>query len=168
MLDVAVQIEAGWPDEDWEALAAQAVRAALAHSTHAGLLSGSRPVEVTLRLTDDEEVRALNAAWRGKDRPTNVLSFPGSTAEELAEAATASPGPAELLLGDIVLAGGVCAAEAAEKAVPLTRHVTHLIVHGTLHLLGHEHEHDTQAEAMEAMEVKALASLGLPDPYGAA
>jgi probable rRNA maturation factor len=107
-------------------------------------------------------VRALNAEWRGKDKPTNVLSFPMADADELEDA---TEGP-ELMLGDIVLARGVCAAEAADKAISIEAHASHLLVHGTLHLLGYDHGDDDAAADMEAREVRALARLGIGDPYG--
>ena len=136
---------------DWSALAARAVRAAAAHSDWPDLAD----TEVSVKFTSDAEVRALNAAWRGKDKATNVLSFP------MAEAPEDAP-----MLGDIVLALGVCALEAAAKDVPVETHATHLVVHGMLHLLGYDHETgDDDAEAMEAIERKALASLGIADPY---
>jgi len=136
---------------DWPALAERAVLAALAQTEFAGLAD----TEASVKFTSDEEVRALNAAWRGKDKPTNVLSFP------MAE----TPGNAPML-GDIVLAAGVCAREAAAKAVAIETHATHLVVHGTLHLLGYDHETgDAEAEEMEEIERKALASLGIADPY---
>src|SRR6476659_7052720 len=136
---------------DWPALAERAVRAAAAHSDWPDLAD----TEVSVKFTSDDEVRALNAAWRGKDKATNVLSFP------MAEAPEDAP-----MLGDIVLALGVCAREAAEKDVPVETHATHLVVHGMLHLLGYDHETgDVEAEAMEAIERKALASLGIADPY---
>ena len=120
-------------------------------------------VEVSVKLADDDEVHALNASYRGKDKPTNVLSFP-MVQDDLLQA-TANTDDGEVLLGDIVLAEGVCAAEAAEKGVSVTDHATHLIVHGTFHLLGYDHMDDNEAEAMEALEIAALASLGLADPY---
>ena len=100
--------------------------------------------------------------WRGKDKPTNVLSFPMAEAEDLADGATAGP---ELMLGDIILARGVCAAEAEQKSIPLENHAAHLMVHGTLHLLGHDHMDDVSAADMEAREVRALARMGIADPY---
>ncbi|MEA3046625.1 MAG: putative rRNA maturation factor, partial [Sphingomonadales bacterium] len=113
--------------------------------------------EVSVKFTSVDEVRALNAAWRGKDSATNVLSFP--MADE------AGPADAQLL-GDVVLAYGVCAAEAAEKAVPIETHAAHLVVHGTLHLLGYDHEtSDAEADEMEDAERRALASIGIADPY---
>lgn len=168
MLEVAVERIAGeWePLTDWEALAGKAVRAALAASPHGALIGAPLVVEVGVRLTDDAEVQALNRDYRGKDRPTNVLSFPLATAAELAAAALTDDG--ELLLGDIVLAAGVCAREAADKQVPLADHVAHLVVHGALHLLGYDHQGEADAIAMEALERAVLAGLGIADPYAGA
>ena len=149
---------------NWEELAGRAVRAAVASSRHAALTDSGLAIEVSVKFTDDDEGKALNAAYRGKDRPTNVLSFPMVEAELLTGLAPANGG--EVLLGDVVLAYGVCAAEAADKAVPVETHATHLIVHGTLHLLGYDHETSGEdAEYMEATEREALASLGIADPY---
>lgn len=149
---------------DWETLAGAAVRAAFAASRFAGVIDAAMAVEVSVKLTGDEEVRTLNAAWRGKDKPTNVLSFPMLEPESLEAIGFAGAG--ELLLGDIVLARGVCALEAEEKGLRACTHAAHLIVHGTLHLLGYDHEQgDEAAEAMEALERRALASLGIADPY---
>lgn len=162
-------VEAGSSEEwdsrtGWVDIADAAVRSALLHSRYSALGAGGLPVEVSVRFTDDEEVRSLNAAWRGKDRPTNVLSFPMAEADQLARLDPNSAG--ELLLGDIVVAHGVCAAEAAAKNVPIESHVSHLVVHGTLHLLGYDHERgEAEAEAMERLERQALAGLGIPDPY---
>ena len=115
-----------------------------------------------MRLTGDEEVRALNSEWRGKDKATNVLSFPMAEADDLGSANVAEQ---ELLLGDIVLARGVCEREAAEKDIPVERHATHLLVHGTLHLLGYDHDQEDEASDMEQREVRALARLGIANPY---
>lgn len=148
----------------WAALAETAVRAAVAASRHAALIDSALSVEVSVKFTCDEEVRALNAAYRNKDRPTNVLSFPLFDAGLLPDIARADGG--EALLGDIVLAHGVCAAEAEAKGVAIALHATHLVVHGTLHLLGYDHETgDEDAEIMEQVERVALASLGIADPY---
>ena len=108
--------------------------------------------DVVVLLTDDATVRDLNARFRDKDRPTNVLSFPA--------AASAAPH-----LGDLVLAFGVCAAEAQAQGKTLADHLSHLTVHGVLHLLGRDHEADGEAEEMEAEERSILASLGVADPY---
>lgn len=109
---------------------------------------------VTILLTDDETVRELNAKFRDKDHATNVLSFP------------AAKNP-EFHLGDLALAHGVCAREAAEQGKPLAHHLQHLVVHGVLHLCGHDHIGDDEAEAMEGLERTVLADLGVPDPYSA-
>jgi len=147
---------------NWPAVAQRAVQSATRHSDFSNLSETDLAIEVSVRFTTDAEVRALNAAWRGKDKATNVLSFPMLAPEELDDL----PPQGELLLGDIVLAHGVCAAEAAEKGVPAETHATHLIVHGTLHLLGYDHEiGDEDADAMEGVERAALASLGIADPY---
>jgi probable rRNA maturation factor len=149
---------------DWTALAGRAVKAAVAHSDFAGLIEAPLPIEVSVRFTSDEEVRALNASYRGKDKPTNVLSFPMIEPELIGEIAAGCEG--ELLLGDIVLARGICAAEATERAISVEQHAVHLVVHGTLHLLGYDHETgEADAEDMEAVERAALASLGIADPY---
>ena len=163
MLDIALDADPEWDSSDWGALARSAAEAAIAESAFPQLGRGAREVELSIRLTSDEEVRALNAEWRGKDKPTNVLSFPMSEPDELAD--TAGEGP-ELMLGDIILARGVCLAEAAEKSIPVEKHAAHLMVHGTLHLLGYDHHDDAEAEDMEAREVRALARLGIEDPYG--
>lgn len=164
MLDVAASIAGGaWPDADWTALAETACRAALAETPYAGLIDASFCCEVSIRLTDDGEVQTLNAQYRGKDKPTNVLSFPMVQPDLLEGLANSDDG--EVLLGDIVLADGVVAREAAERGIGITDHATHLIVHGLLHLVGYDHEHDAEAEAMEEMERRALGALGIANPY---
>jgi probable rRNA maturation factor len=108
--------------------------------------------EVTVLLTDDAEIQALNAQFRRKDRPTNVLSFP-------------APDFARPHLGDVALASGVCRREADEQGKTLSDHLAHLTVHGVLHLLGYDHEAEAEAEAMEEMERVILNDLGVADPY---
>ena len=154
MIGVETDVSGEWDSRtDWLALARSAVHAAVAHSRHASLSDS----EVSVKFTSDDEVRSLNAAWRGKDEPTNVLSFPMADEAELASAQ---------LLGDIVLAHGVCAGEAADRQVPVETHAAHLVVHGMLHLLGYDHEtSDADAEEMEEAERRALASIGIADPY---
>ena len=165
MILVEADVSEEWDSStDWAALAESAVRAAIAASREARLLDQDLVLEVSVKFAGDKEVRALNAAWRGKDKPTNVLSFPMIEPATLASAAASRAG--ELLLGDVVLARGVCAGEAEEKAVPVRNHAAHLVVHGTLHLLGYDHEDgEEEAEAMEAVERSALAALGIADPY---
>ncbi len=140
-----------------EALVAAAARAALGRQIG---LSVAPPLVLDIRLTDDIEQRRLNRSWRGKDASTNVLAFPA-----VSPGMPRLPPGAPLLLGDVVLAFETVAREAAEQAKPLADHLRHLVVHGVLHLLGFDHETDTDAAIMEAREVEILQSLGVPDPY---
>ena len=163
MLEIDIDADEEWDSSgSWDELVRRAAEAAIAESAFPQLATGDRPVELSVRLTGDNQVRELNAEWRGKDRPTNVLSFPLAETRDLQDANVAG---LELLLGDIVLAHGVCKAEAAEKRLTVEQHATHLIVHGTLHLLGYDHLADDQAADMEAREVRALDRLGIGNPY---
>jgi probable rRNA maturation factor len=149
-IDLTVEA-GGWPAPDEiEALAGAAIEAAVRAS------GASLPpdAEVSLLLTDDEGIRVLNARWRDKDKPTNVLSFP--------QGGRQGRGP---LLGDVVLGFETVKREAELAGKPLHHHIAHLIVHGTLHLLGYDQETDGEAEAMERVEADALKGLGIPDPY---
>lgn len=160
-VDLEIAIEADWPTApDWADLAE---RAADAVSQVAPELGNPR-LSASLLFADDAEVQTLNRQWRAKDKPTNVLSFP--MLERPALLSLAEDGPPELL-GDLALALQTCAREAGEKGLPLEAHAAHLIVHGLLHLAGHDHETSpADAEAMETLEIKALALLGIADPYG--
>jgi len=163
MLEIDIDADPEWDSSSgWETLVRGAAEAAIAESAFPQLGSSPRPVELSVRLTGDDEVKALNAKWRGKDEPTNVLSFPQLAPAELER--TGDEGP-ELMLGDLVLARDVCEREAAEKAIPLEDHAAHLVVHGTLHLLGYDHHDDQSAAEMETLEVRALGRLGIADPY---
>ncbi|HEX8233751.1 MAG TPA: rRNA maturation RNase YbeY [Caulobacteraceae bacterium] len=149
MIEVEIEDEAWLADlPNAEAVAAQAAEIALQSAHPGGDL-------VTVLLTSDEAVRDLNARFRGKDAPTNVLSFP-------------APQSARPHLGDIALAYGVCAREAGDQGKPLAHHLAHLVAHGVLHLLGYDHEREEEAVEMEALERRILAGLGVPDPYEAA
>ncbi len=163
MILVEADVSEDWDSKtNWPALIEGAAGAAIAHSRHAALAEAD--AEISVKLTSDDEVHALNREWRGKDKPTNVLSFPMIEPAFFTMAAQA--GEPELLLGDIVLAHGVCVREAAERGIAMTDHATHLVVHGTLHLLGYDHETgEADAEEMEAIERRALAALGIADPY---
>ena len=143
MIEIEVEAEA-WTGalRDAEAVVERAAQAAL------GAVQG----DIVVLLTDDAAVRELNGRFRDKDRPTNVLSFP-------------APENAFPHLGDIVLAYGVCATEAEAQGKTLADHLSHLVVHGVLHLLGRDHEDDAEAEEMEAEEREILAQIGVADPY---
>jgi probable rRNA maturation factor len=158
-----LDIDPVWPaSADWEALAARAAEAAGSVAPELG----HEHLLVSLVMADDEEVHALNKQWRAKDKPTNVLSFPMLAREEVL-AAAAQPG-APGMLGDLILAHGVCTREAADKGITVEAHAAHLIIHGLLHLAGYDHETgEEDAAEMEALETKALALMGFADPYAA-
>lgn len=133
------------------------LRQAIAAAAHE---ASSKPAELAIVLTDDSAIRALNRKWRGRDEPTNVLSFPaGSTGTTIATAAH---------LGDIVIAFETSAREASCEGKIFAHHLAHLAVHGYLHLLGFDHETDAQAVVMERLEAKILSQLGVANPYCAA
>jgi probable rRNA maturation factor len=155
-LDVTVQIatrRAGVPHArsliKWAKLAFTA-----AHKRKADSLP------LTIRIVGTAESRVLNRTWRGKDKPTNVLSFP--TAEMPLQAGMKD----ELPLGDLAICAPVVAREAREQGKDLRAHWAHMVVHGVLHLLGYDHENDRDADVMESREVKILAQFGYADPYG--
>lgn len=159
-MDLDIAVEAPWPSGAWEDLA---IRAAEAAQAVAPELANAR-LSASLLFTSDAEIHALNKEWRQRDKPTNVLSFPMLTRGEILEMDEIGPPD---LLGDIALAHETCAREAAEKGVPLEDHAAHLIIHGLLHLAGHDHElSDADAQEMEELETKALAICGIADPYG--
>ena len=161
-LDADVAIE----DDRWRSLVSaehddieqvvQAAAAALCASEPAIFPPAS---EVTILLSDDARVAVLNGSFRDKPAPTNVLSFP-------ADPAATEPG-APRYLGDIIIARETVEREAQEQSIPVAHHVQHLAIHGLLHLLGYDHQTDTEAERMEAIETRVLASLGIADPYAA-
>ena len=165
MIHLELTREDPWPEGvQWQELATAAARAAVARTPYGALLTTQAQIEISVRLTSDDEVHALNRQYRQKDKPTNVLSFP-MVQPDLIDTVSQNSDDGELLLGDIVLAHGVCEREAAEKGVSVQEHATHLLVHGTLHLLGYDHMGDDEAEAMEEIERQALATLGIADPY---
>lgn len=164
MLDVAVLVEAGnWPDKDWQSITERAAIAAVLASPHAHLAEDDFDCELAIKLTNDNAVQALNAQYRGKNKPTNVLSFPLVQRDLLTGLANSDDG--EVLLGDIALAFETCTREAEEKGISLTDHAVHLIVHGVLHVIGYDHEEEAAANEMERMETAILDRLGIPDPY---
>ncbi|MEN0652923.1 MULTISPECIES: rRNA maturation RNase YbeY [Hyphobacterium] len=145
-VECVVEDEAWSAAGDLEALAAEAIAAAEAELS----LSGGKGL--CILFTGDGAIAELNAAHRGKSGPTNVLSFPAHDS-------------AEGWLGDIALASGVCLKEAGERGIAPADHVRHLLIHGFLHLQGYDHQADSEAEEMEAIERRALARLGIADPY---
>jgi probable rRNA maturation factor len=160
MLADAYSIEVSAPCPHWardctaaETLAMEAARLALLR----GEAPGAAVVDITL--TDDDEQRALNRTWRGKDTPTNVLAFPA------ADPSVPVPAGAPLLLGDVVLAFETVRREAAEQEKTLADHLRHLVVHGVLHLLGYDHENAAETAIMEAREIAILSELGVSNPY---
>ena len=164
MIEIELAREEPWPAAvEWQTLATRAARAAIARTPHGPLAEKRVCAEISVRLTTDAEVRTLNREYRRKDKPTNVLSFPMVQPDLLDSLSNTDDG--EVLLGDIVLAHGVCESEAKERGIATEDHATHLIIHGTLHLLGYDHIDDLDAERMEAIEREAMADLGLADPY---
>jgi len=149
MIEVEVE-DPAWSEAlpDAEAIANRAAAAALLAGG-----AGDEASDVTVLLSDDGVVAALNEQYRGKPGPTNVLSFP-------------APESAQPHLGDLALAFGVCTREANDQGKPLAHHLSHLVAHGVLHLLGWDHQTDDEAEAMERLEREILAGLDIPDPYG--
>ncbi|NEU12057.1 rRNA maturation RNase YbeY [Methylobacterium sp. BTF04] len=155
------EIDVAVADPRWETVAPD-LEAFVIRAVEAALAIAPKPpdsaVEISILLTTDAMVQDLNKTWRGKDKPTNVLSFPAPP--QPAHAGVATP------LGDVVLAYDTMLRESAEQSKPLSHHLAHLLVHGTLHLLGQDHETgESDAEAMEALEIAALRALGVPDPY---
>jgi len=164
MLQTELTASPQWgKEEDWAGLAARAARAAITASSRADLLSRNFAMEVSIKLSDDSEVHSLNKAYRGKDKPTNVLSFPQIQPDLLDTLANTDDG--EALLGDIILAYETCRDESSAKGISFSDHISHLIVHGSLHLLGYDHENDIDAGLMENCEINALATLGIANPY---
>jgi probable rRNA maturation factor len=165
MLAIELSFDPPWSDAtDWDALAKRAATAAIERTPHGELLTLPSTVEISIRLTSDDEVHTLNRQYRQKDKPTNVLSFP-MVQRDLLETIAQNSDDGEVLLGDIVLAHGVCVVEAAERGISVEDHATHLVVHGVLHLLGYDHMDDDEADGMEQIERDALNALGLHDPY---
>lgn len=142
-------------DIDWDSILTEITQVVLAE------FEFDRDVEVNIKLTDDSEIQILNREFRGKDKPTNVLSFPGMTDEDL----DYLPDDAHFHLGDIALAFETINREAEDQEKTLQNHVLHLTVHGLLHLLGFDHETDDEATEMETLEVDILAKKSIPNPY---
>lgn len=159
-LDIQLGVEAGnWPEEEaLEAFAARVLDHAARHlAEKEGQPFPAEPTEISLVFTDDAAIRTVNRDWRGQDKPTNVLSFPAFPLQP-----GGRPGP---MLGDIVLAEETLRREALDLSLAFDDHLTHLLVHGFLHLFGYDHMTDEEAAVMEGLETRILAELGLADPY---
>lgn len=156
MTEVLIVADAwnGEPDVDAVIQRAVAIAAEMADADTAD-------AELAVMLTDDAGIRTLNSNWRGLDKPTNVLSFPALRPPTGVSSADDIPP----MLGDIAIAYETARREADEEQKPFDHHLSHLTVHGFLHLVGYDHETDDEAEAMEALEIEILARLGVPDPY---
>ncbi len=164
MLQIEINTGPDWQDgNDWQKRTEQAASAALSVSSYGDLVERNFGLEISVKFSDNDDVRTLNAAYRDKDKPTNVLSFPLVLPDLLESLSNSDDG--EILLGDVIMAHGVCADEAKEKSIPMADHASHLLVHGVLHLLGYDHETEAEALIMEALEVKALQKLGIANPY---
>jgi probable rRNA maturation factor len=134
------------------------VRRAIASAAAPSIMANRRGAEVSVLLCDDEAIASLNARWRGEERPTNVLSFPAQPLPQVVPGVRAP-------LGDIAVAYETVARESREEGKPVADHLSHLVVHGFLHLLGYDHQMDGEAERMERLEREILAHLGIADPY---
>lgn len=155
MTEVLVVADCWQAEPDAEAVIHRAI------ATAAGMVDADiGEAELAVMLTDDAGIRTLNSNWRGVDKPTNVLSFPA-----LQPTAAGGPDDAPRMLGDIAIAYETARKEADDEQKPFDHHLSHLAVHGFLHLIGYDHEKDDDAEAMEALEQEILAQLGIPDPY---
>jgi len=155
---LALRLEVLEDDGDWSLLVPIAPLADAVARVLGSHLDRSGAAEATLALSSDAHVRALNLKWRGLDKATNVLSFP-------AVPLPGAPTGASVFLGDIVLAAETLFRESAETGIEPSHHFQHLLVHGLLHLLGYDHEADDEADVMEELEIRMLASLGVADPY---
>jgi probable rRNA maturation factor len=166
----SAQVEIALEDQRWAALNLSVLAPRAVTSALAALALPPEAFEVSLLACDDDRIAALNAEFRAKPTPTNVLSWPAEDrAPDTAGALPRLPAPEDPMdseLGDMALAYETCMAEAAAAGIAPEAHVTHLIVHGTLHLLGFDHINDVDAARMEALEVDILASMGIADPYG--
>ena len=160
LLDIQLSVEAGnWPAEgELEVFVSRVLGVASAFlKRETGQPFGAMAPEISLVFTDDDDIRAINAEWRGQDKPTNVLSFPAYPLQP-----GGKPGP---MLGDVILAEETLRREALDLGLSFDDHLTHLLVHGFLHLFGYDHMTDEEAAVMEGLEIRILAELGLANPY---
>ncbi len=173
MIDVDIDTSPIWGDsQDWKDIAQNAVHAAIEYSAYKKFSEDKKTISISIKLSDNDEINALNKQYRNKDKPTNILSFPLIETQELDtlynHQNSTNPNNIaipEILLGDLILAYSICRDEANSKSISLADHFTHLIIHGVLHLIGYDHIIDNDANVMQSIEIKALKKLGLDDPY---
>lgn len=166
-LSDSVELNVDIACDDWEnaPVLIELVRGCVA-AVLAKFVAADMPLELSVRLTDDAEIEQLNCEFRGQNKPTNVLSFPCFERDELQDAyASAISGGPPVMLGDIIITQGVTAQEAREQGKKFTDHLSHLVVHGLLHLLGFDHIEGSEASEMETQEKNILAELAIDDPY---
>ncbi|HMA74277.1 MAG TPA: rRNA maturation RNase YbeY [Xanthobacteraceae bacterium] len=152
-VDILVESEMWWALPEVEDI----VRQAIAFAATSKFVINRPNTEISVLLCDDETIAGLNARWRGQDKPTNVLSFPAPAQQGAA--------PEKISLGDIAIAYETLAREAGEQGKPVSNHLSHLVVHGFLHLVGYDHHEDGEAEEMERLERDILGRIGIADPY---
>lgn len=164
MIEIDIIIGADWDGNiDWYGLSEQSVATAIKYSNYNEIIDIDHIVSISISLSNNDEVHSLNHQYRGKDKPTNILSFPMLHKDELANInQNIIP---EILLGDLILSYQICHNEAQEKNIRLTDHFQHLIIHGILHLLGYNHIEDDDAEKMQSIEIYGLNILGIDNPY---
>ena len=164
MIEIDLDITPQWiNDNDWLSLSEQSIDEAIKLSDYNFLNAIDNEVSISVSLSDNETVHALNKQYRDKDKPTNILSFPMIEPAEL-DGLADHPIP-EILLGDMILSYEICTAEAKAKHISLAHHYQHLIVHGILHLLGYNHIKDDEADIMQSVEILALKNMGIENPY---
>src|SRR4051812_15602136 len=176
-LEILLSVEeSGWHEAASQGMTVESLVERAARAALAAAAPRLRTGAVSIVLGSDAEVQALNRQWRGQDKPTNVLSFPGGDPDDFEEDEEEDDAPDSgeqedggapppLQLGDVILAWPTVAREADEQGKPVAAHLSHLVVHGMLHLLGYDHEGDAEANVMESMEPRILAGLGIDDPY---
>lgn len=161
---ISIDLNSSWDDGvDWQTLAEESINQAIINSDYKYLPSYDKNISISITLSNNDQLHALNKQYRGKDKATNILSFPMLEPNEL-RALDNHPIP-EILLGDLILSHDICYDEAIEKNITIEEHYQHLIIHGILHLLGYDHIEDKDADIMQSIEITALHNMGINNPY---
>lgn len=164
MIEIDIIIEPIWGSaNDWHALSKRSINKALEYSNYKGLLKTYKHISISISLSNNQQVHALNNQYRSKDKPTNILSFPMLERDEL-DTIDIIQTP-EIMLGDLILAYNICNDEALAQNITLANHFAHLIIHGILHLLQYNHIEDADADIMQSIEINALRDMGIDNPY---